>query len=117
MILLKGVVEFYCELCPHHILDGNTPPSMQPIFWGANLIALQKKGGGVRPIVVGQTLRRLVAKCGGFRIVGSTSAALAPLQLGYGIPSGCEAVAHAARQYLEHVFWSSNGETGFLKCS
>ena len=45
-----------------HILEGNTP-SIQPIFFGANLIALNKKEGGIRPIAVGQTLRRLVAKC------------------------------------------------------
>ena len=32
-------------------------------FFGANLIALRKKDGGVRPIAVGCTLRRLVAKC------------------------------------------------------
>ena len=49
---------------------------------------------------MGQTLRRLVAKCGGFRVVESTGAILAPLQLGYGVPSGCEAAARAARQYL-----------------
>ena len=82
------------------VLEGNTPLSIQPIFFGANLIALRKKGGGIRPIAVGQTLRRLVAKCGGFRVVESIGASLAPLQLGYGVPSGCEAAAHAARQYL-----------------
>ena len=69
-------------------------------IFGANLIALRKKGGGIRPIAGGQTLRQLVAKCGGFRVVESTSAALALLQLGYGIPSGCEAAARAARLYL-----------------
>ena len=82
------------------VLEGNTPLSIQPIFFGANLIALRKKGGGIRPIAVGQTLRRLVAKCGGFRVVESIGASLAPLQLGYGVPSGCEAAARAARQYL-----------------
>ena len=35
-----------------HILEGNTP-SIQPIFFGANLIALNKKEGGIRPIAVG----------------------------------------------------------------
>ena len=82
------------------VLEGNTPPSIQPIFFGANLIALRKKGGGIRPIAVGQTLLRLVAKCGGFRVVESTGAILAPLQLGYGVPSGCEAAARADRQYV-----------------
>ena len=31
-------------------------------LFGASLIALEKKGGGIRPIAVGCTLRRLVAK-------------------------------------------------------
>ena len=39
------------------------PAEVHPIFGGASLIALRKKDGGVRPIAVGLTLRRLVAKC------------------------------------------------------
>ena len=49
---------------------------------------------------MGQTIQRLIAKYDKFRTVGSTSAALAPLQLGYEIQSGCEAVVHTARLYL-----------------
>ena len=30
---------------------------------GANFFALQKPDGGIRPIAVGETLRRLVSKC------------------------------------------------------
>ena len=44
---------------------------------------------------MGQTLCRLVEKCGEFCVVQSASATLAPLQLGYGIPSDCEAAARA----------------------
>ena len=42
------------------------------------LIALKKNEGGIRPIAVGQTLRRLVCKCAGSRIVQSIGAVLAP---------------------------------------
>ena len=80
-----------------HILEGRTPLVAQPFFFGATLIALRKKGGGIRPIAVGQTLRHLVAKCAGFR-------AVTPKQLGYGIPRGCEAAAHAARCFLMNMF-------------
>ena len=86
-----------------HILEGRTPSFVRQVFFGANLIALCKKEGGVRPIAVGQTLRRLVAKCAGFRVVGAISATLAPQQLGYGIPLGSEAAARAARCYLENM--------------
>jgi hypothetical protein len=44
------------------ILDGKIPPVIQPVFCGASLFALSKKSGGIRPIAVGCTLRRLVAK-------------------------------------------------------
>ena len=47
-----------------------------------NCVTKEGRGGGIRPIAVGQTLRRLVAKCGGFRVVESIRATLAPLQLG-----------------------------------
>ena len=44
------------------LLAGATPLDICPLFFGASLTALNKKVGGVRPIAVGCTLRRLVAK-------------------------------------------------------
>ena len=76
---------------------------MCPILFEANFIALRKKDGGIRPIAIGLTLRRLAAKIGSFRVVQSVGSALAPLQLGCGVPSGCEAAARAARQYLDSM--------------
>ena len=70
-------------------MQGNAPLSVHPILFGATLIALQNKEGGIRPISIGLTLRHLAAKIGFFRVVQSVSSnALAPLQLGYGVPSG-----------------------------
>ena len=45
------------------VLQGGTPLSARHVFIGAILIPLGKKDVGVRPIAVGNTLRRLVAKC------------------------------------------------------
>ena len=45
------------------VLGGKTPPSARPFFFGATLTPLGKEGGGIRPIAVGHTLHRLVAKC------------------------------------------------------
>ena len=70
-------------------------------FFGANLIALNKKEGGVRPIAVGNTLRRLVAKCAGFLVRDEMSELLVPFQLGYGVKGGAEAAVHGARLFLK----------------
>ena len=82
------------------VLEGRTPPSIRPAFFGASLIALKKKGGGFRPIAVGSTLRRLVAKVASGAVRAEMSALLAPTQLGFGVREGVEAAIHAARQYL-----------------
>ena len=65
------------------VLRGRTPKPVRSAFFGATLIALQKKGGGLRPIAVGLTLRRLAAKCLGSRVLQPMSTLLAPLQLGF----------------------------------
>ena len=45
------------------ILEGKVSFELRPYFFGANLIALKKPDGGLRPIAVGNTFRRLSAKC------------------------------------------------------
>ncbi|XP_063530411.1 uncharacterized protein LOC134750921 [Cydia strobilella] len=44
------------------MFSGKINTEILPILYGANLIALTKKDGGVRPIAVGSTLRRLASK-------------------------------------------------------
>lgn len=70
------------------VLAGRTPPSIRPFFFGATLIALEKKDGGVRPIAVGCTLRRLAAKVASGRVLEDMAALLAPRQLGFGVKGG-----------------------------
>ena len=95
--LLRALVPFI-EL----VLSGNTPISIRPFFFGANLIALQKKDGGIRPIAVGCTLWRLAAKVAGMKVVDQMATLLAPRQLGYGVRNGAEAAVHVARMYLSN---------------
>jgi hypothetical protein len=84
------------------VLDGKIPPAIQPVFCGASLFALSKKNGGIRPIAVGCTLRRLVAKVAA-RLVSVQAAELFhPHQLGVGVKHGTEAAVHATRCYLKH---------------
>ena len=85
------------------ILEGKMPPSTRPSFFGVTLVALEKKGGGIRPIAVGYTLRRFAAKTASTQVMHDMGALLAPHQLGYGIPLGAEATVHAARIYLYNL--------------
>ena len=85
------------------VLQGKTPTSICPFFYGASLTALTKKEGGIRPIAVGCTLRRLAAKVAGCRVRDKMAALLAPCQLGYGVKGGAEAAVHAARLYLKEL--------------
>ena len=45
--------------------DGKIPEPLRPLFFGANLIALIKIDGGLRPIAIGNTLRLIASKCAG----------------------------------------------------
>ena len=85
------------------ILQGKIPRAVCPFFFGASLVALEKKEGGVRPIAVGCTLRRLAAKTASSHIMEAMGALLAPRQLGYGTPHGAEAAVFAARLFLDNL--------------
>ena len=85
------------------VLNGKTPAFIRPFFFGATLIALEKKGGGVRPIAVGGSLRRLIAKVAGMKVMNEMGGLLAPVQLGYGVHRGAEAAVHAASLYIKNL--------------
>ena len=76
------------------LLSGAIPPQVRPILFGANLIALRKPHGGVRPIAIGNTLRRIVAKAVNYLMFDS---------FGCGTKAGCEAVVHASRSFLANA--------------
>ena len=84
------------------IYPGKVPPEVIETFYGANLIALGKEDGGVRPIAIGFTLRRLAAKLIMFAHKDFSKQEFQPNQLGVGTPKGAEAAVHALRSYLEN---------------
>ena len=55
-------------------------------------------------IAVGNTLRRLSAKCTSNSVKQAMASHLASHQLGYGIPLGAEAAVHAACRYLQEMY-------------
>ena len=85
------------------LLAGRSPDTVIPVFFGGSLIALEKKCGGIRPIAIGYTLRRLAAKCANTHVLHTIGAKLLPEQLGLGTPGGCEAAVHATRRFLAHA--------------
>ena len=80
---------------------GKVPEAVAPFLCGARLHAANKKAGGIRPIAVGNLLRRLVSKLVSFGLAHKVASKLAPHQLGVGVRGGCEAIVHAVRQALE----------------
>ena len=81
------------------MLRGEVPQFAVPVLYGANECAIRKKDGGIRPIAVGSSLRRLAVKVGSRPIVQALGEELRPVQLGVSTRGGCEAAAHAARRY------------------
>ena len=75
--LLVALAEF-CAL----VLCGDVPQGVRPFFFRASLVALKKKCGGVRPIVLGCTLHHLVAKIVCKRVADDMTELVAPIQLG-----------------------------------
>ena len=92
----------FCNL----LLAGNVPRNIKPIIAGANLCALAKKEGGIRPIASGDVLRRLTAKCAAKIAAKRHTKLFLPHQLGCGVMGGAEAAAHALRKFVEDA---SNG--------
>ena len=93
------------------VLSGGVPEQVRPFFFGATLYAFAKKDGGVRPIAVGLSLRRLASKIANSKALDLCSSLLAPRQLGVGIKGGAEALAHAARRFL----YSMKADEVFVK--
>ena len=80
---------------------GNVPNGVIPHLCGASLLPCKKKNGGLRPIAVGEVIRRLVSKCAAKSVLPEALEILVPQQLGVGVPSGCEAIVHAVASLLD----------------
>ncbi|XP_055340939.1 uncharacterized protein LOC129590009 [Paramacrobiotus metropolitanus] len=82
------------------VSQGKIPADIRPIFFGGKLLALRKKDGGLRPIAVGLSLRRLIAKIIFNRIADRATALLTPHQSGFNVRGGAEAIVHATRHFI-----------------
>ena len=80
---------------------GKVPQQVRPFLCGARLVAGAKKDNSLRPIAVGNLLRRVVAKCFSRALAQPAAAVLAPNQLGVGVRGGAEAIAHAVSEAVK----------------
>jgi len=93
------------------VLAGKCPDEVAPIFFGGRFIALNKKSGGVRPIVIGLTLRRLVSKC-------ASTVGISRLQTLLSTSAWCRDAGRMQSRYsfrsalfTVHVCWQSRSES------
>ena len=64
------------------------------------MVALPKPSGGVRPIAVGELLRRLTAKCLMQQVRSEARQHFWPAQAGVAVKAGAEAAIHALRAWV-----------------
>ena len=84
------------RLCTQYV-DPNT---LKP-FTACRLVTLEKKPQGVRPIGIGEVLRRIVGKAVMQVLKQEIVTCTAPIQVCAGIPGGVEAAVHATRRIFE----------------
>ena len=89
---LTGLVNLLCA--------GRVPRAIIPHLCGASLLPCKKKDGGLRPIAVGEVLRRLTSKCAARAVLPDALSILSPLQVGVGLPGGCDAILHSVSSVL-----------------
>ena len=85
------------------MLKGELPEDIRPWLCGAALMALRKPNKSLRPVAVGETLRRLCSKVCVELMGSSIRSILEPVQVGVQTKFGCEAVVHVTRQW-SHTF-------------
>ena len=96
----RRLLKALANLCSK-LLRGQIPQHARDLLFAANLTALRKKDGDIRPIAVGNVFRRLASKIAAKRVTPELLRQLPPVQLGVGVSGVCEAAAHAVRAFVQ----------------
>ena len=91
------------------VVDANLPPDILDAISLGRLTALLKPGGGVRGIVAGDILRRLVGRTVAQQLCKDVEEATAPFQYALSTRAGIECVAHI----IQHLTAESGSNTVF----
>ena len=88
--------ESFCHMCEEFARAQVSDEVVQALRMG-RMTALQKSSGGIRGIVVGDFVRRLVARTLAQLLNPAVEQATSPFQFALTTKSGCECVAHIAQ--------------------
>eukprot|EP00731_Ephydatia_muelleri_P009283 Em0004g1621a len=87
------------------LVSGKTPQAVSKFMAGGRLIALNKNKEGsppdIRPIVVGESLRRLAGKCICASLKEKISSFFQPLHFGVACRAGAEKIVHSLQNCIE----------------
>ena len=93
------------------LITGEVPAALAPYLAGGNLTAIMKLkelGWDVRPIAVGEVLRRLAGKCACALTKEKATDFFAHFQFGVACPGGTEKIIHRLRQTVEDHWHDSD---------
>ncbi|CAE7316738.1 unnamed protein product [Symbiodinium sp. CCMP2592] len=83
------------------LAQGQACPTAAATLAGAGLVAIPKPHGGVRPIAIGEVLRRLTGKCLMHHVRNAAREHFFPAQLGVAVPAGAEVAVHSVRAWMD----------------
>ena len=92
---------------------GQLPSFVAPTFCSTLLTALKKTKRRVRPIAVGEILRRLIAKCIAQEASSEAVELFSFRQLGVAVKCGAESIVHATKQTFQKLL--NNEKAGLLQ--
>jgi len=98
-------------------LAGGVPLPVRHVLLGASLHALRKEDGGLRPIAVGLTLRRLASKIASCWAMKYTMPELAPRQLGVGYVVGQKRLCMLLLHLFPLLLHACSHQTRFGECN
>ena len=100
--LRSAIAKMTQLLCTREVLnEDNTDTTSIESYTACRLIPLEKETRGVRPIGIGEVLRRIIGKAIIAEIKPDIAESAGCMQLCAGQKSGCEAAAHAMKYIFE----------------
>jgi hypothetical protein len=83
-----------------NIVNGTLDSRFKEYLLPSREIGIQKPGGGIRPIAIGEVLYRAAASFALYPQLASAAKILHPINLGVGVSGGCETVVHCVSYFL-----------------